>query len=118
MGLRTRVTNGIFISTGKKTRALMHEQSSNPRVPQEELLMRLIRENAETEFGRDHHFGDIKTLEQYRENVPLTTYADYAEQSVECSRALPTSCSQKTPRSSRQRLEVWACPSTSRSPKR
>lgn len=79
MGILTKISNDVFVSVGKKQRALVHEQSRDPRAAQEELLMGLVRENEATEFGRAHGFAQIETARQYRERVPLTTYADYAE---------------------------------------
>lgn len=79
MGILAKISNGVFVSMGKKTRALVHEQSKDPKAAQEQLLMRLVRENEATEFGRAHDFANVTTAEQFKENVPLTTYADYFE---------------------------------------
>ena len=43
-----------------------------------ELLMELIRDNKDTEFGRAHGFSDIKSPEDYKKNVPFSDYDDYA----------------------------------------
>lgn len=42
------------------------------------LLRTILQENAKTEYGRKHHFGEIKDLREYR-RLPLTQYADYEE---------------------------------------
>lgn len=44
----------------------------------EKRLIELLRENADTEFGRDHHFNQIRSISDYRRNVPLSRYEDYA----------------------------------------
>ncbi len=41
------------------------------------LLERLLRDNQDTEYGRKYHFSEIKSIDDYRKNVPMTTYADY-----------------------------------------
>ena len=43
----------------------------------QELLQRLLRDNQDTEYGRKYHFSDIKSIDDYRKNVPMTTYEDY-----------------------------------------
>ena len=41
------------------------------------LLEQLIRDNEDTEYGREYRFSEIKSIDDYRKNVPLTTYEDY-----------------------------------------
>lgn len=44
----------------------------------EELLMKIVRDNADTEYGKANHFGDVKNIEDYKRLVPFSTYDDYA----------------------------------------
>lgn len=48
------------------------------REVQEELLFEMIEANKNTPFGRERHFADIETVEDFKCAVPLTTYDDYA----------------------------------------
>ena len=41
------------------------------------LLETIIEDNKNTEYGKKYNFSDIKTLEDYKNNVPLTKYDDY-----------------------------------------
>ena len=43
------------------------------------LLMDIIKDNTETEFEKEHDFENIKTIEDFKERVPVTTYDDYFE---------------------------------------
>lgn len=45
----------------------------------EENLRFLIQENKDTEFGRRHNFKTITNMQDYRKQVPLSTYEDYDE---------------------------------------
>jgi hypothetical protein len=47
-----------------------------PVAAQASVLMRYLRENAGTRAGRRHGFADIRTIEEYRARVPLTSYDD------------------------------------------
>lgn len=44
---------------------------------QSRLLVRLLRRNSNTEYGREYDFGSIRTVAEYQSRVPLTTYDDY-----------------------------------------
>lgn len=52
--------------------------TQRPRVAQEELLKRILAYHANTDFGRDHHFRDIRTAADFRRNLPIAAY-DYFE---------------------------------------
>ena len=49
-----------------------------PREVQEELLKRILAYHAGTDFGRDHHFRDVRTAADFRRNLPVAAY-DYFE---------------------------------------
>jgi hypothetical protein len=51
--------------------------TKNPMAVQTKLLMELLQDNKDTEYGRKHGFADIASIEEYQERVPLTTYDDY-----------------------------------------
>jgi GH3 auxin-responsive promoter len=45
-----------------------------PRDAQETLLQSILAYHAETAFGRDHHFGDIRAVADFRRRVPVAPY--------------------------------------------
>ena len=53
--------------------------TKNPMAVQTKLLMDLLQENKDTEYGKRYGFGDIKSIEEYQEKVPVTEYDHYAE---------------------------------------
>ena len=46
----------------------------NPEAVQNELLFRILRTQADTQFGRDHKFRDIRSVAEYRTHVPVAPY--------------------------------------------
>lgn len=44
---------------------------------QEKLLLEYIKENQDTVFGKQYDFKNIKTIEDFQKNVPITAYEDY-----------------------------------------
>ena len=45
-----------------------------PREAQEKKLLEIVGRNKDTAFGRDHGFGGVKSIEDYRAAVPMNTY--------------------------------------------
>lgn len=41
------------------------------------VLQRILSANRTCEFGREHHFSEIATIESYQEHVPLRAYEDF-----------------------------------------
>jgi hypothetical protein len=41
---------------------------------QRDLLLRRIARNADSQFGRDHHFSEIKSADDFRRRVPVSGY--------------------------------------------
>jgi hypothetical protein len=46
----------------------------NPLEAQTEKLLQIVRANADSEFGRKHHFDKINSIADYQRYVPTTTY--------------------------------------------
>lgn len=64
---------------GQEVRNRLDDITYNPMRSQEEFVMRLVRENANTEYGKKHGFKAIHSMDDYRRQVPLTSYSDYSE---------------------------------------
>src|ERR1700719_4311672 len=45
-----------------------------PQQVQEDLLRRILARQAQTDFGTDHHFAAIRTVADFRRNLPVATY--------------------------------------------
>ncbi|MBR2660803.1 MAG: GH3 auxin-responsive promoter family protein [Clostridia bacterium] len=43
-----------------------------------ELLMQIVRDNKDTEYGRLYHFDRIRSIDDYKRLVPFSTYDNYA----------------------------------------
>ena len=75
----------IFDVIGPPTLARFNGRCQHPMAEQEKLLRALLRENADTEFGRRHGFASIETFSRFQKQVPITEYDDIAPY-VEASR--------------------------------
>ena len=72
-----KIINEAQWADGQIVRKRLEDITFNPMQCQEEFVLRLLRENAKTEFGRMHGFEHIRTLDNYRQRIQLTTYEDY-----------------------------------------
>ena len=63
---------------GQMYAAQLEADVKHPCEVQEELLFDLIKANENTPFGKEHNFASIKTVDDFKRLVPLTTYDDYA----------------------------------------
>jgi hypothetical protein len=77
--LKSKLLFKIMIAKGKKEFANLESKLQDPMATSEALLMRMLQENADTEFGKKYNFAKIKTIEDYKKNVPFTDYDTYAE---------------------------------------
>lgn len=71
--------NMKLYSDGKAVYDNLMEMSKNPMKYNEKLLLKLIEDNKNTEFGLKYDFANIKSVEDYQKKVPITTFDDYAD---------------------------------------
>lgn len=50
------------------------DQTSRADVMQRDRLLELVARNADSDFGRDHHFGEIHSAADFRRRVPVRGY--------------------------------------------
>ena len=51
----------------------------DPMKVNEELLLKIIRDNEDTKYGKKYDFKNIHSIEDYQKKVPVTKYADYSD---------------------------------------
>lgn len=82
-----------FIQRANAQRAQFLEALRNARDVQRDLLAKILARNADTVFGREHGFGKIRDLREYRDAVPLRSYADlrpYIDRAIAGERSVLT----------------------------
>lgn len=67
----------VLVHKGNKTLKKLAQACEEPRKANEELLMRIIKDNAHTEYGRKYDFEHIETADEYRKKVPFSDYDVY-----------------------------------------
>lgn len=67
------------VMEGKAAYAEFQEMSNDPVKYNTELLMKIVRDNQDTEYGKKYGFSEINSVEEFRKKVPVSRYDDYAE---------------------------------------
>lgn len=74
-----RAAMRIMVVKGRQSLRRLERASHAPMQENLALLKTILRDNQNTEFGRQHHFDRIRSLEDFRREVPICTYEDYAD---------------------------------------
>ena len=76
MKLLVSLIDFIMIHEGKKTLRFIEKESlkENANV---ETLLKILKDNKDTEYGKKYDFANIHSFEEYKAKVPLSTYDDY-----------------------------------------
>ena len=80
MGYRdamTKIVIRAMIIKGYHDLKTMHKNTEDAGRRNEELLFRILETNRNSEYGRRYHFDEIKSVEDYRRTVPLSSFSDY-----------------------------------------
>ncbi len=81
MAIFTTLTNHIFCTVMKKRGAnalrRLDEVSKRAVAASEETLLKILKDNADTEYGRKYGFANIHSVEEYKKAVPFSSYDDY-----------------------------------------
>lgn len=55
---------------------------------QRNVLLELVRANAQTVFGKEHHFSEIQSVEDFRREVPISEWSDYSSRIEEMAKGV------------------------------
>lgn len=67
------------IQTGDKVHEALEIMTKDPMKYNTGLLMKILEDNKDTEYGQKYDFANIKTIEDYQKKVPITDYDSYAD---------------------------------------
>ena len=72
-----KIVNEARWADGLRVRNRLEDITYDPMRSQEEFVMRMMRENDKTAYGQQHGFDTIRSLDDFKQRIPLTTYDDY-----------------------------------------
>lgn len=71
--------NRMFLERGRKALAGLRAMNDDPIGTNTELLMRIVNDNKDTEYGKKVGLGDVSSIEDYKKKIPFSVFDDYAE---------------------------------------
>lgn len=78
LSLREILKNGVIALGMKKVKKLLYtpliQTTKDPEQAQRAVLRSILSDNANCQFGREHHFSKLHCYEDYIDNVPIQTY--------------------------------------------
>jgi hypothetical protein len=73
------LANGLWYLSSLPESLAFRLACRNVADTQQKLLLRLLRRNRDTEFGRHYDFASIRSVAEYQARVPLSTYEEYQD---------------------------------------
>ena len=77
MSVAAAIANRAYGAAALAARIRFERAATDPETAQQNILLRILRRNAETEVGRVFGFSTIRTAEEYRARVPLGDYESH-----------------------------------------
>jgi hypothetical protein len=74
MGFLSTIAQAWTVQRAVRDQARYHRAVRDPQRTQQEWLLDQLRREQETAFGRDHCFADIRSVAEFRRQVPIGTY--------------------------------------------
>jgi hypothetical protein len=71
------VANSLWLAASACELARFRRAVDRVEVEQQAVLRRILRENSDTEFGRQHGFSSIRSAAEFQERVPLRDYEQH-----------------------------------------
>ncbi|MBY0396527.1 MAG: GH3 auxin-responsive promoter family protein, partial [Thermoleophilia bacterium] len=73
-GLLKRLIGRPVARRARRLAADFLEQTARADEVQRDLLLGRLRRHADSAFGRDHHLGEVRTIDDFRRRVPIRGY--------------------------------------------
>lgn len=79
MNIINYIANKVWISLCSVESRKYQQSMKNVRKEQEDILLSIIKTNRLTEYGEKYRFSEIKNIQGYQDNVPVTDYDNYRD---------------------------------------
>lgn len=78
MKIISKLIYNLNVIKGNKIVTQFEEITKSASEVNKQLMLDIVRRNADTEYGKKYDFDEIHTLEDFKEKVPFSCYDDYA----------------------------------------
>ncbi|HLJ97888.1 MAG TPA: GH3 auxin-responsive promoter family protein [Gemmataceae bacterium] len=77
IGLLRQLVGKVVAYPVRRQLAAFEAATYRPREVQENLLSRILAYHADTDFGREHHFASLRSLADFRQQLPIAGYEHF-----------------------------------------
>ena len=77
MSIISKVLYRTMISAGGILEKKFNKYTLNSKSVNEEVLFKILNKNSTSKYGEKYNFNSIKSVDEYKSNVPITDYLDY-----------------------------------------
>lgn len=68
----------LMSKIGRSIKKKFMKTLDNPMDVQRDLLLKILKENKDTEYGKKYNFASIRSIEEYQSKVPVCGYDEFA----------------------------------------
>lgn len=77
LDILTKITSELAMVISRKYYRQLERETVTAKEQSRKLVLKIVRDNANTIYGKAHDFGHIHSVAEYQKKVPLSDYADY-----------------------------------------
>lgn len=84
MRFANKILNSIILVSYKKKYNDFLEDTNKVKSIQKNKILNIVRKNQNSEFGKEHNFNKIHSIEEFRKQIPISDYSDYDKYIEKC----------------------------------
>ena len=66
-----------MILAGGSVEKIFNKYTANSKKVNSEVLFKILNRSKNCEYGKEYNFNDIKSIEEFKQKVPITDYSSY-----------------------------------------
>lgn len=77
MSILSRILYGTIVTAGEFVENKFDKDTKNAEEVNEAILLKILKRNSKSEIGKKYNFHNIKSINDYKEQIPISYYSDY-----------------------------------------
>lgn len=79
MSILSKILYGTIVTAGEFVENKFDKNTKNAEKVNEAILLKILNRNSKSEIGKKYKFNNIKSIKDYKEQIPISYYSDYEE---------------------------------------
>lgn len=77
MSILSKILYGTIVTAGEFVENKFDKDTKNAEKVNEAILLKILNRNSKSEIGKKYKFNNIKSIKDYKEQIPISYYSDY-----------------------------------------